>query len=50
VEIVTDGQVVRARSLPPPAPTTSGSQRRSSATRMPRVERPALPKIDKANE
>jgi hypothetical protein len=41
VEIVTDGQVIRARSLPAPAPTTSGSHRKPS-TRM--------SKIDKANE
>lgn len=42
VEIVTDGQVVRARSLPPPAASPSGAHRKSSSTRM--------PKIDKANE
>ena len=43
VEIITDGQVVRARSLPPPAvsPTTSGAIRKPS-TRM--------AKVDKANE
>lgn len=45
VEIVTDGQVVRARSLPPP--TASGSHRKSSSTRLPKV---AQPKIDKAHE
>jgi hypothetical protein len=44
VEIVTDGQVVRARSMPPPA--ASGSHRKSS-TRLPKV---VAPKIDKANE
>ncbi len=42
VEIVTDGQVLRARSLPPPASSTSGAHRKSSSTRM--------PKIDKASE
>ncbi len=42
VEIVTDGQVLRARSLPPPAASASGAHRKSSSTRM--------PKIDKANE
>ena len=41
VEIVTDGQVVRARSLPPPATSPSGQQRKPS-TRM--------TKVDKANE
>ncbi len=40
IEIVTDGQVLRARSLPPPS--TSGAHRKSSSTRM--------PKIDKASE
>ncbi len=40
VEILTDGQVVRARSMPPPA-APSGAHRKSS-TRM--------PKVDKANE
>lgn len=47
VEIVTDGQVVRARSLPPPAPTTSGPHRKPS-TRMAKVDK--IEKIDKANE
>ncbi|CAN5921042.1 hypothetical protein BH11MYX4_BH11MYX4_14330 [soil metagenome] len=38
VEIVTDGQVLRARSLPPPAPSTSGAHRKSSSTRMPKIK------------
>jgi hypothetical protein len=41
VEIVTDGQVVRARSLPPPAASPSGARRKSSTR---------LPKLDKAND
>jgi hypothetical protein len=41
VEIVTEGQVVRARSLPPPAASPSGAHRKSSTR---------LPKVDKANE
>ncbi|MBC7017886.1 hypothetical protein, partial [Salmonella enterica] len=41
VEIVTEGQVIRARSLPPAAPSTSGAHRKSSTR---------LPKVDKANE
>lgn len=41
VEIVTDGQVVRARSLPPPATTSSGSHRKPSTR---------ISKIDKANQ
>ena len=39
VEIVADGQVVRARTMPPPAPAASGSMRRSSSTRMPKAEK-----------
>jgi hypothetical protein len=43
VEIVLEGQVVRARTMPPPAaPDRSGQHRRASSTRM--------PKVDKANE
>jgi len=40
VEIVTDGQVLRARSLPPPASSTSGAHRKSSSssTRMPKIK------------
>lgn len=34
VEIVLEGQVVRARSLPPPQVTTSGAIRKSSSQRM----------------
>jgi hypothetical protein len=45
VEITVEGQVVRAKTMPPPAVTTSATHRRSSSTRMPKVE-----KIDKANE
>jgi hypothetical protein len=44
VEIVTDGQVVRARSLPPPPAGAPGPQRKSS-TRIAKVD-----KVDKANE
>ena len=33
VEIVTDGQVVRARSIAPPSPTVSGAHRKTSSTR-----------------
>jgi len=46
VEIVTEGQVVRARSIPPSA-SPSGAHRKQSSTRMPRVDKE---KIDKANE
>jgi hypothetical protein len=42
VEIVTDGQVLRARTMPPPPVTSSGAHRKTSSTR--------LPKLDKANE
>lgn len=38
VEIVLEGQVVRARSLPPPPATTSGAHRKSS-TRIPKVDK-----------
>lgn len=41
VEILVEGQVVRARTIPPPAVTTSGQHRRASSTRMPRVDRGA---------
>ena len=38
VEIVAEGQVVRARTMPPPAVvTTSGAHRRSSSTKIPKV-------------
>jgi hypothetical protein len=37
IEIVAEGQVVRARTMPPPAITTSGAHRRSSSTRMPKI-------------
>jgi hypothetical protein len=43
VEIVSEGQVVRARTMPPPAVTTSGAHRRSSSTKLPKVS-------DKAND
>jgi hypothetical protein len=43
VEIVVEGQVVRARTLPPPA--ASGQHRKSSSTRLPKID-----KVDKANE
>lgn len=46
VEIVVEGQVVRARTMPPPG-TASGPIRKSS-TRIPRVDK--TDKIDKANE
>jgi hypothetical protein len=36
VEIVADGQVVRARTIP--APATSGQHRRQSSTRMPKIK------------
>jgi hypothetical protein len=40
VEIVADGQVVRARTMPPPAPPqTSGQHRRASSTRMPKIDK-----------
>jgi hypothetical protein len=41
VEIVTDGQVLRARSMPPPAASPSGAHRKSSRS---------MAKVDKANE
>jgi len=47
VEIVIEGQVVRARSMPPPA-TPSGSHRKSSSTRLPKIDTGRLPKIDTA--
>ncbi|MBX3262047.1 MAG: hypothetical protein KF782_20350 [Labilithrix sp.] len=36
VEVTVEGQVVRARSMPPP--NTSGERRRSSSTRMPKLK------------
>ncbi|MBX3209525.1 MAG: hypothetical protein KF764_31110 [Labilithrix sp.] len=36
VEVTIEGQVVRARSMPPP--NTSGERRRSSSTRMPKIK------------
>lgn len=36
IEIVAEGQVVRARTMPPPAGTVSGAHRRSSSTRIPK--------------
>ena len=36
VEVVIEGQVVRARSMPPP--NTSGERRRSSSSRMPKIK------------
>lgn len=36
VEVVVEGQVVRARSMPPP--NTAGERRRSSSTRMPKIK------------
>jgi hypothetical protein len=41
IEIVAEGQVVRARTMPPPAGTASGSHRRSSSTRIPKA--PKMP-------
>jgi hypothetical protein len=38
VEIVTDGEVVRARSLPPPSSSSSGAHRKSSSTRLPKIK------------
>ncbi|MDB4943401.1 MAG: hypothetical protein JWP97_2935 [Labilithrix sp.] len=38
VEIVTDGQVLRAGSLPPPAVTVSGSHRKTSSARIPKIK------------
>jgi hypothetical protein len=37
VEVIIEGQVVRARSMPAP-PNTSGERRRSSSTRMPKIK------------
>jgi hypothetical protein len=43
VEIITEGNVVRARSMPPaPTGTPSGAHRKSSSR--------SMPKVDKANE
>jgi hypothetical protein len=36
VEVVVEGQVIRARSIPPP--NTSGERRRSSSSRMPKIK------------
>lgn len=36
VEVVVEGQVIRARSMPPPV--VSGQHRKSSSTRMPRIK------------
>ncbi len=47
VEIVLEGQVIRARTLPPPAVTVSGAIRRSSSQRMPKVEVKLAEKGDK---
>jgi hypothetical protein len=48
VEIVTEGQVVRARSIPPPAVgAPSGAHRKPSTTRMAKV---VVSKVDKASE
>jgi hypothetical protein len=41
IEIVAEGQVVRARTMPPPAGTASGAHRRSSSTRIPKA--PKMP-------
>ncbi len=48
VEIVLEGQVVRARSLPPPQVTTSGAMRKSSSQRLPKVDVKLAEKGDKS--
>lgn len=37
IEIVAEGQVVRARTMPPPAASPSGAHHRSSSTRIPKA-------------
>ena len=47
VEIVIEGQVVRARSIPPSAQSSGSGAHRRSSTRIPKIDKD---KIDKANE
>lgn len=39
VEIVAEGQVVRARTMPPPAVSSPSGARRRSSTRLPKIEK-----------
>jgi hypothetical protein len=50
VEILVEGQVVRARTIPPPAVTMSGQHRRSSSTRMPRIDKSVAEKSAKGGQ